>query len=66
MKLDGYLTVKRLHTLSPKMMLRLAFRVGATLRNNDGVGIEWTNRDGEEEGIFEVDNSFRAQFQVGE
>ena len=44
----------------------LAFRIGATLRNNDGVGIEWTNRDGEEEGIFEVDNSFRAQFQVGE
>ena len=36
------------------------------LRNNDGVGKEWTNRDGEEEGIFEVDNSFRTQFQVGE
>ena len=44
----------------------LSFRIGATLRNNDGVGKEWTNRDGEEEGIFELDNSFRAQFQVGE
>ena len=44
----------------------LTFQVDATLRNNDGVGKEWTNRDGEEEGIFEVDNSFRIQFQVGE
>ena len=44
----------------------LTFRVDVTLRNNDGVGKEWTNRDGEEEGIFEVDNSFRIQFQVGE
>ncbi len=46
--------------------ISLTFRVDATLRNNDGVGKEWTNRDGEEEGVFEVDNWFRTQFQVGE
>ena len=46
--------------------VKLDFRVDATLRNNDGVGKEWTNRDGEEEGVFEVDNWFRTQFQVGE